>query len=132
MDLQVRLIATGDTSRDEIAQSAAAVRAELERMSGVDAVRDIAGPAEKGAGPAKKGAIAAGLVEIGAFLVVAKPAIELLAAIINLANTVLKRAGTPSMKLKISHGAVEVEFDPREVSRIEVMAKAKQLLPPPD
>jgi hypothetical protein len=124
MDLQVRLIAVGDTTEVEIARSAAAVRAELDRVPGVDEVRDITSPAPKGT-------MAVGLVEIGAFLVALKPTIELLTAIINLANTILKQAGTPPMKLKVSHGAVEVEFDPAKVSPAEVMAQARRLLPPP-
>jgi hypothetical protein len=123
MDLQVRLIAAGDTTDSEIASAAASVRAELERFSGVEGVRDIVGPAPSGAK-------AIGLVQIGDFLVAAKPTIEMLTALIMLANTILKQAGTPPMKLKVAHGAIEVEFDPRTISPAEVIAEAKRLLPP--
>ena len=124
MELQVRLIPVGQTSDAEIAKSAASVRAELDRLPGVDLVRDVAGPAPEGTK-------AVGFVEIGAFLMAVKPTIELLTAIINLATTVLKQAGTPPMKLKVTYGAVEAEFDPRKVSPAEVMAQARRLLPAP-
>jgi hypothetical protein len=123
MDLQVRLIAVGDTTEAEIADAAAAVRAELERVAGVDDVRDIVGTAPQGAKTF-------GLVEIAAFLVALKPSIELLTEIVKLATTILNRPGTPPAKLKITR-TIEVEFDPRKVSTAEVIAEARRLLPPP-
>jgi hypothetical protein len=124
MDLQVRLIAVGDTTEAEIADAAAAVRAELERVAGVDDVRDIVGTAPKDAKTF-------GLVEIAAFLVALKPSIELLTEIVKLATTILNRPGTPPAKLKITHDGIEVEFDPRRISPAEVIAEARRLLPPP-
>ena len=120
MTLTISILPQGDTLDSEVMELTTTVRRALEQRSEVDDVQ----PATK---PAPPGARAGEVLLLGTLLVAVAPAA--VEGVINILRDLLKRPGTPPLKVKVRHGEteVEVEFRPGEISPDELARLVENL-----
>ncbi len=113
MTLTISIVPQGDTLDSEVMELTTTVRQALEQRAEVDDVQPATKPAPPGAKPGE-------VLMLGALLVAVAPAA--VAGVINIVRDLLKRPGTPPLKVKVKHGEteVEVEFRPGEISHDEL------------
>ena len=102
MALTISIVPQGDTLDSEVAQLTTTVRQALEQRPEVDDVR----PATK---PAPAGAKVGVETLLGALLVAMAPVA--VKGVIDIVRDILKRPGTPPVKVKVKHGEVEVDVE---------------------
>ncbi len=120
MTLTISIVPQGDTLDPEIVDLTTTVRQALEQRLEVDDVR----PATK---PAPPGAKVGEVLLLGTLLVAVAPAA--IEGVINIVRDLLKRPGTPPLKVKVKHGEMEVgvEFSPGTISADELARLVESL-----